>query len=148
MAISKRATILGDLKTAMEAITTDNEFQSDVAKVMRGIQPESAFTGNMPGLAIWNERGPRENMAQGYSERTLIIHIWGYVPVAAEIGNYDALDKLAADVETCLMTPARWAYFGFTEIGDTVYYEGGVEDPIGIFDMTVAVSYNYAFASP
>lgn len=148
MTISNRATMLSDLKTALESITKANGFQSTVAKVLRGIQPEEAFSGRMPGLCLWNERGPRENFYQGGSQRKLVIHIWGYVLVQADTGNYETLDKLVADVETCLMTTARNAYAGFTEIIDTVYYEGGIDDPIGIFDMTVEVSYDYAFASP
>lgn len=147
-AISTRETIIKALKTTLESITTVNSFQTTVAKVKRGIQPESAFSGNMPGLALWNERGPRKNFAQGKSERILVFHIWGYVLVDAAAGNYDNLDKLVADVEKALMAPAYNSYWDDTEIGDTTYYEGGVDDPIGIFDMIVEIPYNYDFASP
>jgi len=148
MTISNRATILGDLKRALESITIANGFQTDVETVLRGIQPEEAFSGRMPGLCLWNERGPRDNLYQGGSERRLVCHIWGYAVVQADIGNYEALDKLVADVEKCLMTESYNGYWGFTDIRETVYYEGGIDDPIGIFDMVVEVSYNYAFASP
>lgn len=148
MAVSNRRTVLTDLKTDLEAITVANGFQTTVAKVLRGIHTEEEFAGNMPGICFWNEAGPRKNFAQGRSERKLVIHIWGYVNVQADVGDYDALDKLAADVEKMLMTPARNAYWQFTEIGDTVYYEGGIDDPIGIFEMIVEIAYNYTFASP
>lgn len=148
MAVSTRRTILVALKSGLESITTANGFQSTVAKVLRGIQPGEAFSGSMPGLAVWCEQGPRENFSQGHSERTLKLHVWGYVPVDAAEGDYDALDKLVADVEKCLMTVTYNPYWGDTEIGNTTYYEGGVEDPIGIFDMEVEISYVYEWASP
>lgn len=149
MTISNRATILSDVKGALESISTSNGFKSNVAKVLRGIHGEESFAGSMPGLAMWCEKGPRITMSQGgFSERKLRIHIWGYVPVDAAAGDYDALDKLEADVEKALMTPAYNSHWQWTEIGDTAYYEGGVEDPIGIFDMVVEIAYNYAWASP
>ena len=148
MAISIRATILLTVKQALESIIRGAGFQTSVQKVLRGIHSEDAFAGAMPGLAFWNERGPRHNMAQGKSERTLVIHIWGYTPADPASGDYDELDRLVADVETVLMTPGYNPYWGFTEITDSTYYEGGVEDPIGIFEMIAEISYNYNFASP
>lgn len=147
-AISTRETVIKDIKGCLESISSGNPFQSQVAKVLRGIQSEDAFSGDLPGLALWNEKGPRIDVARGHSERTLLFHIWGYVQVQAAGGDYDALDKLVADVEKALMTEtynSRWAQ---TYIGDTTYYEGGVDDPIGIFEMLVEVTYTYAYASP
>jgi len=146
--ISSRATILEDLKATLESITTGNGFQCTVAKVLRGIHTEDEFSGKMPGLCFWNERGPRRNMAAMKSERTLVIHIWGYVKADGISGDYEALDKLVADVEKALMTPAYNSYWEFTEVNESTYYEGGAADPIGIFEMIVEISYNYDFASP
>jgi hypothetical protein len=148
MTDSNRADILGTVKTALQSITAKNGFRSTVDTVLRGIHTEDEFSGRMPGLCFWNERGPRRNMAQGKSERTLVIHVWGYVKAEGVSGDYDALDNLVADVEQALMTPAYNPYWDFTEIGETTYYEGGAADPIGIFEMMVEISYNYDFASP
>lgn len=147
--ISTREVVIKGIKECLESISSGSAFQTQVAKVLRGIHAEDSFSGDLPGLSLWCEKGPRKDIGRGYSERRLLFHIWGYTSdVQAANGNYDALDKLVADVEKALMTEtynSRWAQ---TYIGDTTYYEGGVDDPIGIFEMLVEVEYTYEYASP
>lgn len=147
-AISTRETVIKSLLTTLGNITVVNGFASTVLKVLRGIQPEQAFAGNMPGLALWNEKGPTEIGTQGKSKRRLVLHVWGYVNVEADEGDYDNLDKLLADVETALLDSTWNSYWGSTEVKNFTVYEGGVDMPIGMFDMEFEVYYFYNFATP
>lgn len=145
MAISTRREILSALKTCLEGITTDNDYQVTVAEVKRGIHFVDDMR-NRPGLCFWSDKGPRRDETNEQSERDLHIWIWGYVDV--QPGNYDELDKLVADVETRLMTRSAWAYRDDTKIGELNTYEGGASDPVGVFEMEVTVNYEYRMDSP
>lgn len=148
MAIStERKTNLDDLKTLLEAITVANGYQSTVAEVKRGIH----YVGDMPnrpGLCFWNDKGPKKDLAGEQCERVLHVWIWGYVDI--QPGDYDALDAIVSDVEKCLNTSLESWSSSVTEskVIDTTYYEGGVSDPIGIFEMEAEITYEYDRASP
>jgi len=141
MTISKQNTIINSLKTTLENITTGNGFQSTVIKVLRGIRGLDDFSsGNLPGLAIFKTANNVEETYQGGSEDRMVLHIWGFVTVEARTGDYDNLDKLVADVEKILFS-AYNIYKNYTFIYTATFYEGGVQDSFGFFDMEIEVSY-------
>jgi len=142
MTISKQNTILDSLKTTLENITTSNSFQSQVVKVMRGVRGLDDFSpADLPGLAIFKTANKVDESYQGGSEDRLEIHIWGFVPVEARVNDYDNLDKLVADVEKVLHNSTYNSYSSNTFIGNTNFYEGGVQDSFGFFDMEIQISY-------
>jgi len=141
MTISLQNTIINSVKTTLENITTANDFQSNVIKVLRGIRGIDDFTsGNMPGLAIFKTENRVEETYQGGSEDRLVLHIWGFVTVEARTDDYDNLDKLVADVEKVLHS-AYNSYKDYTFIKNTTFFEGGVQDSFGFFDIEVEISY-------
>ena len=141
MTISLQNTIINSVKTTLENITTGNGYQSNVIKVLRGIRGIDDFTsGNMPGLAILKTENRVEETYQGGSEDRLVLHIWGFVTVEARTDDYDNLDKLVADVEKVLHS-AYNSYKDYTFINTATFYEGGVQDSFGFFDMEIEVSY-------
>ena len=141
MTISKQNTILNSLKTTLENITTANSFQSTVVKVLRGIRVLDDFSSaDLPGLAIFKTTNEVDESYQQGSEDRLAIHIWGYVTVEARLNDYDNLDKLVADVEKVLHSSYN-SYKDYTFIGNTNFWEGGVQDSFGFFDMSIEISY-------
>jgi len=141
MTISKQNTIINSLKTTLENITTGNGFQSTVIKVLRGIRGLDDFSsGNLPGLAIFKTANNVEETYQGGSEDRLVLHIWGFVTVESRLNDYDNLDKLVADVEKALFSNYN-SYKDYTFVINTNFYEGGVEDSFGFFDLEIEISY-------
>ena len=148
MAITtSRKSILDDLKTWLEAITVANGYQTTVAEVKRGIHYADDMQ-NRPSLCFWNDKGPKKDLAGEQCERVLHIFIWGYIDI--QPGTYDNLDGLVSDVEACLNgSRANWdSSITQVDVGDSTYYEGGVTDPIGIFEMEAEIYYEYDRADP
>jgi len=146
MAISTgRKSVLDWLKTLLEGITVANGYQTNVREVRRGIHDLDDMP-NRPALCIWNDKGPAEELvkgAAGVNNRTLHCWIWGYVDV--DPGDYDNLDALVADVEQRINTSdGAWPsnMLNIT-IMDSTYYEGGVSDAVGIFEMEIELVYRY-----
>lgn len=130
------------LKTTFENITKDNGFQSDILLVLRGIRDLKDFTGNFPGLALFKTANDVDEDYQGGSQDRLDLNIWGFTTVEARDNNYDNLDKLVADVEKILHSSTYNSdYYNNTFILDTKFYEGGVDDSFGFFDMHIQISY-------
>lgn len=145
MADATRETILDALYTCLAGITTANGYAIGVEQVKRGIHMPDQMP-NRPSLGYSNTRATRRDFAAGQSERELTILIYGYVDVTP--GVYDNLDDLMQAIEQRLMTSSAWAYQADTFIDEFNIYEGGVHDPVGYFDMSVRVQYEYAMASP
>lgn len=149
MADSQREVRLDALKTCLEGITTGNGYALTVNEVRRGIHFEDEMP-NRPALGFSNINSRRVDLAMGgtsgYSERVLVILIYGYVDI--QPNNYDNLDDLMQAVEQRLNTDAAWAYREFTDIKDFTVYEGGAHDQLGYFDMEIEVSYQHTVASP
>jgi hypothetical protein len=142
MTISKQNTVINSIKTTLENITEVNSFQSTVIKVLRGIRVLDDFSaGDLPGLAIFKTANNVDETYQQGSEDRLVLHIWGFVTVEARENNYDNLDKLVADVESILHNSSYNSYYNNTFIKNTNFYEGGVQDSFGFFDMEIEVSY-------
>jgi len=146
--MSTRSDYLAAIVSCMESITTDNGFDTDVKKVLRGIRSREDFSGQLPGIAIWNERAPREESSFSESVRFLAVHIWGFIEVDAVGNDYSALDALIADVEKALMTEKYNANWARTAIGDLMIYEGGADDSFGEFDMVLQYAYEYEYTNP
>lgn len=149
--VTGRKTALDAIKGWLEGIATDGGYQSDVVEVRRGIYFEHDFAAR-PALCLFSYRGPtsmRIHGAAGAADRTLHCKVWGYVDV--QPGDYDNLDALISDVESCLMRNIdNWAGAGILkiDIGDSMYWEGGPQDPIGVFEMEIAPVYRYTPTSP
>lgn len=142
MTISKQNTIINSIKATLESITEVNSFQTTVIKVLRGIRTLEDFSAaNLPGLSIFRMTNKVDESYQQGSEDRLVLHIWGFVAVEARANDYDSLDKLAADVEFALHSATYNSYRNYTFIKNTNFYEGGVQDSFGFFDMEIEVSY-------
>jgi hypothetical protein len=147
MAVSTRRGILNDLKIALETISVANGYQSNVQEVRRGAYSADQMLSR-PALCFFNVSATTEESSMsGQSERTLTITIRGYVDVTEE-GDYDPLDKLMADVEKLLMTPASWSWQEWTQVGSLRVYEGLLSENVGAFEMDVQVMYRYDWALP
>lgn len=144
MTISKQNTMINVLKAALANITTVNGFQSTVQKVMRGVRGLDDFSAaDLPGLTIFRAEHEINKRQYGGEEGKHFFNIWGFVKVEARSDDYDALDKLVADTEKCLMDETYNGYMLDTFITKTSFYEGGIQDSFGFFNMEVEVSYNY-----
>lgn len=148
MTISIQNTIVNSIKATLEKITVANGYQTNIASVKRGVRSIEDFEGNLPGISLWKYRNNREDSYQPGSESRLILRAWGYVECEPLQDDYDALDKLVADVEKVLMSSTHnSAYYTNTFINDTTFYEGGTGMNFGIFEMEFEISYFYDFTN-
>lgn len=146
MTISLQNTIINSIKTTLESISVANGFNTTNVTVKRGIRSAEDFEGNMPGLSLWKYKNLRDDSYQPGSESRLMLRVWGYVECDPMHDDYDPLDKLVADVEKVLMSSTyNTSYWKKTFIGDTSFFEGGVEMNFGIFEMSFEISYFYDF---
>ena len=148
--MSIRSTIISAIAAGLRNITLAKGFETNIAKVSRGIRSVDDFLGDIPAITIWNEKMTREDTAQVISKSTLRLHLWGFVKVDARNDDYINLDKLASDIEKCLNNPTYNPYMskGFTFIRETYFYEGGTQDSFGMLDMIVDIDFFYPIASP
>lgn len=146
MTISIQNTILNSIKTTLGLITIANEYQTNIAKVMRGIRDLKDFSGNMPGLTIWKEKSFPDGDYQGGGKRVLKLHVWGFCNVDARHDDYDNLDKLEADVVKVLCSKDHNPlYYNDVFIKDIDSFEGGTDNSHGILDMVVEIEYFHKF---
>ena len=140
--ISLQNSIINGLITTLRQITTANGFKTDVIKVLRGVRGLDDFTSaDMPGLAIFRATHNPDTQYYYGTIGTQYYRIWGYTKVEARSNNYDNLDNLVSDVEEVLMSSTYNLYQSDTVIDSTSFYEGGVQDSYGFFNMGVKVSY-------
>jgi hypothetical protein len=148
MAISNRQQIIIDIKTALESITIENGFQTDIKLVQRGWHGLESFKGRMPGLAFVVPQGPSRIFTQGgTNQRTLKFKIFGYTEDNADKGEFTNFDKLISDVEKVLMTEEYNPHLQWTEITNSAYYEG-LKDNFSAFIMDADISYQYEWNNP
>jgi len=145
MAASQRETILKALKTCLEGITTENGYALSVQQVRRGVHLAKEMS-NRPALGVTGLRTRRAEGGSGTSQKTLQAMIYGYIDLQPD--DYDPLDDLIQAVETRLMTPAAWSYYGWTDIREIVTYEGGIQDRMGYFDMELEITFFHGWAAP
>lgn len=150
MAATKRATIIETIVAALKNITIVNGFRTNIGKVVRGIRNIDDFLGDLPAISVWNERNVYTDSAMGTTKSILTLHFWGFVKAKARHNDYTELDNLAADVEQLLMDSTYNPYItsGLTFLLNTTFYEGGVVDNFGIFDMIAEIHYFYPFNQP
>jgi hypothetical protein len=141
MTISIQNTVTTSLITTLGKVLIANDFQTDIVKVRRGIKTVEDFEGNMPGFAITKLENDTTDGYQGGSENLLNFRIWGYVECESEQDNYDALDKIGADLEKIILMPTYNSYATNTFIGTSLFYEGGVNENFGIIEMDINVVY-------
>ena len=128
--------VLNEIKTA-------NGFQSDVKKVLRGIRGLTDFSGELPGLAIYKPMAENKTNQYGGTETEMTLNIWGFTNVEARVDNYDALDMLVADTELILMDSTYNQYLTETFIKNTTFYEGGIQDSFGFFNMELKMLFDH-----
>ena len=143
MTISEQNSRYTTLFSALSEITTANGFQSDVVKVLRGVRSLSDFSGELPGLSIYKPLNENESNQYGGTQSNMILNIWGFCKVEARENDYDSLDMLAADVEKLLMSDSYNPYLNETFIRRTAFYEGGVQDSYGFFNMEIGLLFDH-----
>lgn len=131
------------IKEALKNIKTSNGFKTTVLKVLRGIRSTEDFSGEMPGIAVY--RPVTENTANKYNltQSKMILNIWGFTKVEAKSDDFSALDDLVADVELLLMTKEYNHYFTDTFISKTSFFEGGIQDKFGFFNMEIEILFDH-----
>lgn len=134
----KRATIIADIKSGLESITTANGFTSDVVEVRRGFHWADEFN-DQPALSLFNHRAPSVDMAVGLSETTLHCVVHGFCKAIE--ADYTVLDGLLEDVVKALMTEAYNPHVHSTKIGEAQIDEGGVAPGQGIIEVQFTVEY-------
>jgi hypothetical protein len=142
MTISYQNTMIEALLAALGNIKTTNGFNTNVRRIYRGVRGLDDFSGgDLPGLTVFRETHEVERDNYGDTKGTQRYRIWGFCKVEARSNDYDNLDKFVADVESVLMNETYNTYFNDTFIGTTYFYEGGVQDSFGFFNMEVSISY-------
>jgi len=143
---SNENTMLSALKTALESITTDNDFQIDTQEVIEGPTVISDHV-NRPSIGIYCDRRERVNSAHGRSRSRLHVWLTGYVD--AQPNDFDNIWALSADIERILDDSDYWSYSEFTDVKNFNYYFGGpANDMIGILQVELEIDYFYDFGSP
>ncbi len=143
--MSGRSSILAALDTCLKAITVANGFGVTVATVKRGLHlPEEL--PERPALAYFSTQRDREDITNAQAEAVLRVTIAGLADAPA--ADFSTFDALLAAVESALMIPARNPYWETTHVKQARTYEGGSSDPIGIFELDLEITYQYALAVP
>jgi len=143
MTISKQTTRLLAVIEALDNIKEVNGFQTTVLKVLRGVRSVEDFSGELPGLTVYKPLNENSMNVYGGTGSEMSINIWGFTKVEARVNDYSALDKLAADVELLLMSREYNVYLTETFIKSTSFYEGGVQDSFGFFNMQVVMRFDH-----
>lgn len=128
---------------SLSSIKKSNGFQTNVAKVLRGIRGLEDFSGELPGLAIYKPSNEVSLNQYGGTESKMTLNIWGFAKVEAKVNDFDSLDKLAADTEKLLMSTEYNSYLTETFINRTLFYEGGVQDKFGFFNMEIHMIFDH-----
>jgi len=132
------------LETALESITTDNGYNTDVARVYEG-PPSIDENLERPNLSFFSPDEQIRNYAFGKTEKT--VRVWIHGMVDAEKYDYTNLRNLAKDIETLLYS-SSWAYEGWTDISSVQYFFSGVNGDIGIIMMELTITDHYDYGSP
>lgn len=143
MTISEQSTRYNAIKDALENITEANGFQTTVIKVLRGVRGLDDFGGDLPGLSIYKPLNQNKSNEYGGTESDMFLNIWGFTKVEARANDYSRLDKLAADVEKLLMSSTYNPYLTETFIEKTAFYEGGIQDSFGFFNMEIKMTFDH-----
>ena len=147
MSISNRDDILTAFKDdALEYMTAGarTKYEIGVYEVLRGIHTFDDAS-NKPCLVIWGYKDEiDEEVFSGSYIRNLFIKVYGYVD--GDGYTHDDVHKLARDTEYFLEND--FSYKDSVYMGDIIIYEGGVTDPIGIFELDVMVKYHTTITSP
>lgn len=143
MSISEQNTRYQAIFDALEQIKKSNGFLTNVVKVLRGIRGLDDFSGDLPGISIYKPLNDNKSNQYGGTESEMTLNIWGFCKVEARVNDYDNLDSLAADVEMLLMSETYNPYLLETYIQRTAFYEGGIQDSFGFFNMEVKMLFDH-----
>ena len=147
MAISNRDTILAAFKDEAEEYMTAGartKYEIGVYEVLRGIHTFDD-SPNKPCITIWGYKDEMdEEHFSGHYNRNLFIKVYGYTE--GDGYTHDDIHKLARDTEYFLEND--FSYKDWVIMGDIIIYEGGISDPIGIFELDVMVKYHTTITSP
>lgn len=142
MSVSQQAAVMAAIKACLEKITIANGFYSNVVRVDRGVRAIGDFQGDLPAFAIWKfQNNPDPEVYEG-EENRLQIRVWGYVQCDSMYSDFEPLDKLAIDCERALKSPVYNSIYEDTFVGITQFYEGGVNENFGIFEMQIVATYS------
>lgn len=128
---------------ALSNIKKANGFKTNIMKVLRGIRGLEDFAGELPGLAIYKPLNENNSNQYGGTESRMTLNIWGFAKIEARVNDFTALDDLVADTEMLLMSSTYNPYLLETFIHKTAYYEGGIQDKFGFFNMEVRMLFDY-----
>lgn len=134
------------IKDALKNIKSSNGFKTTVLKVLRGIRGLDDFSGDLPGIAIYKPLNENNSNQYGGTQSNMTMNIWGYAKIDARADDYSALDDLAADTELLLMSAEYNPYLNETFISRTAFFEGGVQDKFGFFNMEVKMIFDHELA--
>lgn len=150
--MGKRSDIIEKLKTWIESVTVANGYDTTILEVRRGIHSVDDMY-NRPAVCLWNLHVERINGFGDTADRKMQVMIWGYIDVKHDSNgdmDYEPLDDFVSDIEKRIDASKSDWEVGTQDIDITeiVIYEGGTSDPIGMFEMTVEITYCYDRSDP
>ncbi len=136
-----RAQIIADLLACLRAMGPEHGQSLAARAVVRGmaLSPEG---GELPMVCLFTEKVLTTELAEAFAQRIVVMHVWG--AAKAPEGDFSQLDELCASVVGALCNPQLNPHWPTTSLGTIEFFEGGANEPVGMFDLVVEVGYEAA----
>ena len=140
------AQVMTDLSACLARITTANGYTITVAQVLRGIH-QDADVKRRPALTFSTVGGDSADLTGGLAQRRLGVLVQGFAD--AKGGDFSAMHALAAAAQRALVSPTHNpTLHERVDLGRLTVYEGGLHDPVGLFDLLLTVEFDYDRTNP
>ena len=141
-ATNKRNIILKALKTDLEEkLHSSNGYKTDPVNITRGAMIFEDVV-EKPALCFYVFNDEKEEAFSSVSYRFLHVYILGFYDTDGYGDNSDDLHNLLDDVEYFIYND--FTYGNDTDVGDTLFFEGGVSEPCLEFRLNIRIRYKRA----